>query len=191
MDLFKEFLSIFLTLFAVIDIIGSLPLIIDIKQKHGSINAASITISAAFIMILFLFIGDSFLNVMGIDVHSFAVAGSIVLFIIGLEMVLGANFFKTDPSNSAGTIVPLAFPVIAGTGTLTTILSLKAAYENWQILVAIVANLLVIFIVLKTSSIIEKALGKTGMAIMRKFFGIILLSIAIKLFSNNVGLIVP
>jgi len=168
-----------------------LPLIIDIKQKHGSINAASITISAAFIMILFLFIGDSFLNVMGIDVHSFAVAGSIVLFIIGLEMVLGANFFKTDPSNSAGTIVPLAFPVIAGTGTLTTILSLKAAYENWQILVAIVANLLVIFIVLKTSSIIEKALGKTGMAIMRKFFGIILLSIAIKLFSNNVGLIVP
>jgi len=191
MEFFKEFLSIFLILFAVIDIIGSLPLIIDLKQKHGSINAVSITISAAFIMILFLFIGDSFLSIMGIDVHAFAVAGSIVLFIIGLEMVLGANFFKTDPNSSAGTIVPLAFPIIAGTGTLTTILSLKAAYENWQILLAILANLVLIFIVLKTSSLIEKALGKTGMAIMRKFFGIILLSIAIKLFSNNVTLILP
>ncbi len=185
MDKFKEWLSIFLTLFAVIDIIGSLPLVMDIKKKHGKLNALNITISAGIIMVVFLLIGDSFLNIMGIDVKAFSIAGAIVLFILGLEMVLGASFFKSDPEATSGTVVPIAFPIIAGTGTLTTILSLKSAYTNWQILLGILANLLIIFLVLRTSAFLERALGKTGMAIMRKFFGIILLSIAIKLFGKH------
>ncbi len=185
MDIFKEWLSIFLTLFAVIDIVGSLPIIMDIKRKYGHLNALNITLSAGAIMIIFLFIGDLFLNIMGIDVKSFSLAGAVVLFILGLEMVLGVNFFKTDPDAKSGTVVPIAFPIIAGTGTLTTILSLKSAFANLQILTAIAANLVIIFIVLRTSSFLAKALGNTGMAILRKFFGIILLSIAIKLFGKN------
>lgn len=187
MEKLKIYLSIFLTLFAVIDIVGSLPLIINVKRKTGSINALKITLSSGVIMILFLLTGESLLGIFGIDVQSFAVAGSIVLFIIGLEMILGHDLFKSDPDGHASTIVPLVFPVIAGTGTLTTILSLKAQYLGWDILVGIVLNLIIIFIVLKSSKLIEKWLGKSGIALLRKVFGIILLSIALKLFGSNIG----
>lgn len=185
MNFFNDCLTIFLTLFAVIDILGSLPVIISLKQQYGDIKANSITLASGFIMILFLFTGEQLLKVIGIDVGSFAVAGSIVIFILGLEMILGVNFFKADPAAGSGTVVPIAFPIIAGAGTLTTIISLKAAYSWYQILIGIVANLVIIFLVLHSSTWVERKIGTSGLAIMRKFFGIILLSIAIKLFKNN------
>lgn len=187
MEKFKIYLSIFLTLFAVIDIIGALPLIIQVKQKNGSINPVKITLFSGTVMILFLLLGESLLSIFGIDVGSFAVAGSIVLFIIGLEMILGHDFFKSDPHGQPSTIIPLVFPVFAGTGTLTTILSLKASYNGWDILIGILANLVLIYIVLRSSRIIEHWLGKNGVALLRKVFGIILLSISLKLFGSNIG----
>jgi len=190
MEHFKIYLSIFLTLFAVIDVIGSLPLIIEVKQKNGSINPLKITLLSGVVMILFLLLGESLLGIFGVDVGSFAVAGSIVLFIIGLEMILGHSFFKPDPNGQSSTIIPLVFPVFAGTGTLTTILSLKASYEAWDILVAILANLVLIYLVLQSSKVVERWLGKNGIALLRKVFGIILLSIALKLFGTHIGQII-
>jgi multiple antibiotic resistance protein len=190
MEQFKVYLSIFLTLFAVIDIVGSIPLIISVKKKHGNINPFKITLYAAVVMTLFLLVGESLLGIFGIDVGSFAVAGSIVLFIIGLEMILGHDFFKSDDSQKGKGVVPLVFPVIAGTGTLTTILSLKANYDTLDIAVGIGANLILVLIVLYSTKYIEKLLGEGGIALLRKIFGIILLSIALKLFGANIAKVI-
>lgn len=190
MDQFKIYLSIFLTLFAVIDIVGSIPLIISVKKQHGAISPLKITLYAALVMASFLLIGESLLGVFGIDVGSFAVAGSIVLFIIGLEMILGRDFFKADNTQKGKGVVPLVFPVIAGTGTLTTILSLKANYDTLEIAVGIAANLVLVLIVLYSTKYIEKLLGEGGIALLRKVFGIILLSIALKLFGANIAKVI-
>ena len=188
----QEFLSLTFTLFAVIDIIGSVPMLISLKEKLGGINPERATIISGALMILFFFIGKPFLNLLGVDVRSFAVAGSIVIFILGLEMVLGIEFFKQDNNPKAGAVVPIAFPLIAGSGTLTTIMSLKATFERtdkneWMILLAIVVNLAIIYVVLRSLNKIEKALGPAGLIAVRKFFGVILLAIAVKIFGSNVG----
>ncbi len=187
---FQEFLTLTFTLFAVIDVIGSVPMLISMKEKMGGINAWKVTLISGALMVLFFFIGKPFLNILGVDIKSFAVAGSIVIFILGLEMVLGIEFFKPDKNAPSGTIVPIAFPLIAGSGTLTTIMSLKATFERsdrneYMILVAILINLIVIYIVLRSLNLIEKALGKAGLLAVRKFFGVILLAIAVKVFASN------
>jgi multiple antibiotic resistance protein len=188
----KELLTVTFTLFAVIDIVGSVPMLISLKEKLGGINAFRATLISGGLMVLFFFLGKPFLNLLGVDVKSFAVAGSIVIFILGLEMVLGIEFFKADNNPKAGTIVPIAFPLIAGSGTLTTIMSLKATFERsdkneWMILIAIVFNLIIIYIVLRSLNKIEKVLGPAGLIAVRKFFGVILLAIAVKIFGSNVG----
>jgi multiple antibiotic resistance protein len=186
----SEFLTLSFTLFAVIDIVGSIPMLISIKEKTGRLKEWRITLISGGLMVLFFFMGKPFLNVLGVDIRSFAVAGSIVIFILGLEMVLGIEFFKADNTPSSSTVVPIAFPLIAGSGTLTTIMSLKATFERtdkneFMILLAILANLIVIYLVLKSLKFIEKALGKSGLLAVRKFFGVILLAIAIKVFAAN------
>lgn len=186
---YKAILTVTFTLFAIIDIIGSIPILISMKNKIGGIREFKVTVIAGSLMILFLFLGEPILNVLGLDVKSFAVAGSIVIFILGMEMVLGVEFFKSDGDVKASTLVPLAFPLIAGSGTLTTIMSLKANYKEVTILIAILLNLLVIYIVLKSLTRIAKLLGPSGLIAIRKFFGVILLAIAIKIFASNaVGL---
>jgi multiple antibiotic resistance protein len=187
---FQEFLTLSFTLFAVIDVVGSVPMLISIKQKMGSINAWKVTLISGGLMILFFFIGKPFLNLLGVDIKSFAVAGSIVIFILGLEMVLGIEFFKPEKDTPSGTVVPIAFPLIAGSGTLTTIMSLKATFEKtdkneFMILLAILANLIVIYFVLRSLNLIERVLGKAGLLAVRKFFGVILLAIAVKVFATN------
>ena len=183
---FKEIASVTLILFSIIDILGSIPIIIDLRRKYGEIESVKATLVAGVIMIAFLFIGEAILNLFGIDVASFAIAGAIIILIIGMEMILDRSFFKQDPhlANSAS-IVPLAFPLIAGAGSLTTLLSLKAAYSEINILIGIVVNLVFVFIVLKSSVWLEKKLGQGGFNILRKVFGIILLSLAIKLLKDN------
>ena len=187
---FQEFLTLTFTLFAVIDVVGSVPMLISMKEKMGGINAWKVTLISGALMVLFFFIGKPFLNILGVDIKSFAVAGSIVIFILGLEMVLGIEFFKPDKNAPSGTVVPIAFPLIAGSGTLTTIMSLKATFERsdrneYMILLAILINLIVIYIVLRSLNLIEKALGKAGLLAVRKFFGVILLAIAVKVFASN------
>src|SRR6478735_7169951 len=175
----KELLTVSFTLFAVIDIIGSVPVLISLKSKMGGIREARATFISGTLMILFLFIGEPFLNLLGLDVRSFAVGGSIVIFILGLEMVLGMEFFKSDPEIRAATVVPIAFPLIAGSGTLTTIISLKANYEQTTVLLAILINLFIVYIVLKSLRFVERILGPAGLIAVRKFFGVILLAIAV------------
>lgn len=186
----QEFLTLTFTLFAVIDVIGSVPLLVSMRQKMGHINAAKVTLTSGALMVLFFFIGKPFLKMLGVDIRSFAVAGSIVIFILGLEMVLGIEFFKSDKDTPSGTVVPIAFPLIAGSGTLTTIMSLKATFERqdkneYMILLAILVNLIVIFMVIRSLNWIEKVLGKSGLMAVRKFFGVILLAIAVKIFATN------
>lgn len=181
----KEIITVSFTLFAVIDIIGSIPVIINLREKIGHVQSEVATLVSGLLMTLFFFVGEQFLHVLGLDINSFALAGSIVIFIIGLEMVLGRDFFKVDPDPKAGSIVPIAFPIIAGSGTLTTIMSLKAEFQAANIYAGILINLLVIYIVLKSTSRIEKLLGKGGLLVVRKFFGVILLAIAMKIFKNN------
>ena len=188
----QEFLTLTFTLFAVIDVVGAVPMLISIKQKMGGINAWKVTFISGGLMVLFFFIGKPFLNLLGVDIKSFAVAGSIVIFILGLEMVLGIEFFKSEKGTPSGTVVPIAFPLIAGSGTLTTIMSLKATFERadkneYMILVAILVNLVVIYLVLRSLNLIERVLGKAGLMAVRKFFGVILLAIAVKVFAANVG----
>lgn len=183
-----ELITISFTLFAVIDILGSIPVLISLKDKMGGqIKTALATLVSAALMILFLFLGQQFLNILGLDVQSFAVAGSIVIFIIGLEMILGIEFFKPEKDPKSGSVVPIAFPLIAGSGTLTTIMSLKANYHDINILLGILINCVVIFVVLKSLKWIEKALGPNGLLVVRKFFGVILLAIAVKIFGANIG----
>jgi multiple antibiotic resistance protein len=186
---FREIISVTLILFAVIDILGSIPIVIDMRKRTGTVESGKATLVAGFIMILFLFLGESILRLFAVDVESFAIAGAIIIFFIGMEMVMGINFFKTDPSEAkTASIVPLAFPLIAGAGTMTTIISLRAAYEEVNILMGIVVNLIFVYIVLKASKWLERKLGVAGFNILRKVFGIILLSIAIKLFKDNIHL---
>ena len=182
---FKEIVTVGFTLFAVIDILGSLPVIISIKKKMGDINALLATAVSGGLMLAFFLIGEQMLQFMGLDIHSFAIAGSIVIFILGLEMVLGLDIFKHDENMKASTLVPVAFPLIAGSGTLTTVMSLKAAYEAYNILIAILINLIVVYITLRSVNFIERLLGPSGIAVVRKFFGVILLAIAVKIFSGN------
>lgn len=184
----SEVFTISFTLFAVIDMLGSIPVLITLRDKMGGhIRSGQATFASGFLMILFLFLGEQFLKLLGLDVHSFAVAGSIVIFIIGLEMILGVEFFKPDQNPKSGSVVPIAFPLIAGSGTLTTIMSLKANYFDINILLAILINLIVIFAVLKSLKWIEKALGPGGLSVIRKFFGVILLAIAVKIFGSNLS----
>lgn len=187
---FQEFLTLTFTLFAVIDVVGSVPMLISIKEKMGTFNPWKVTLISGALMVLFFFIGKPFLNVLGVDIKSFAVAGSIVIFILGLEMVLGIEFFKPEKGVTSGTVVPIAFPLIAGSGTLTTIMSLKATFERadrneYMILLAIVVNLIIIYLVLRSLNLVEKILGKAGLLAVRKFFGVILLAIAVKVFASN------
>ena len=182
----EELLTVTFTLFAVIDIVGSIPLLISLKEKMGgSIRSLQATLISGGLMILFLFLGKPFLKILGIDVKSFAVGGSVVIFLLGLEMVLGHEIFKGDKDASSGTAVPIAFPIIAGSGTLTTVMSLKANFDETVILLGILVNLIFIYGTLKSLKLIEKILGKAGLLAVRKFFGVILLAIAVKIFSTN------
>lgn len=182
---FKEVITAAMILFAVIDIIGSIPIIIGLKQKAGRIQSEKASLVAMLIMIIFLFLGTQILLLIGIDVYSFAVAGSLVILFLALEMVLGVQLFK-DEAPETTSVVPLAFPLIAGAGTMTTILSLKAEFHTVNIIIAIVLNMVFVYLVLKFSHIIEKILGKGGINVIRKIFGVILLAIAIKLFASNI-----
>lgn len=181
----KQIFTITMVLFAVIDIIGSIPIIVDLRARLGHIQSEKASIVAAVIMISFLFVGEEILKLIGIDANSFAVAGSFVLFFLALEMILGIRLYKEDNPSTAS-IVPIAFPLIAGAGTMTTILSLRAEFEKINIIVAIVINVILVYIVLKSSSKIEKLLGDNGLGVIRKVFGVVLLAIAVKLFAANV-----
>lgn len=185
---FKEIASVSLILFSVIDMIGNVPVIVDLRKKSGKIQSGIATIVAGLLMVTFLFLGSSILGLFGLDVNSFAVAGAIIMFIISLEMILGITLFHHDTTESGGTsIVPIAFPLIAGAGTLTTIISLKAVYESNNILVGIVVNLVFVYLVLKAANWLEQKIGPSGFSVLRRVFGIIVLSIAVKLFTDNIG----
>lgn len=181
----KQIVTATMILFAVIDIIGSIPIIIDLRQKVGHIQSEKASLVAGLIMILFLFLGEEILNLIGIDVNSFAVAGSIVILFLALEMILGVKLYKDDAPETAS-VVPLAFPLIAGAGTMTSILSLKAEYDTANIVIAIIVNIVFVYAVLKSSRKIEKVIGKGGIAVIRKIFGIVLMAIAVKLFASNI-----
>ena len=185
---FKEIATITMILFAVIDVVGSLPVLLDLQSKLGKIQSEKATIVSGAIMIVFMFVGEQILNLIGIDVSSFAIAGSFIIFFLALEMILGVKFYKEETAATAS-VVPIAFPLIAGTGTLTTLLSLRAEYVHIEnIIVAILINLIFVYIVLKNTYRLEKILGPGGINILRKVFGIILLAIAVKLFRTHAGI---
>ncbi|OAD46676.1 MarC family protein [Polaribacter atrinae] len=187
--IFKEAFTAFMVLFAVIDVIGNIPIIIDLRKKAGHIQSEKAAIIAGVIMIVFLFLGQSLLKLIGIDVHSFAVAGAFILFFIALEMILGITLYKDGDEDASGitaSVFPLAFPLIAGPGSLTTLLSLRSEFHLENIIVAVLANIILIYIVLKTSSRIERMIGPIGIQIIRKIFGVILLAISVKLFAANI-----
>ena len=185
---FEDVLTVTVTLFAIIDIVGATPLLISMKSRLGEIESGKATLASGVLMILFLIFGTKFLGLLGVDVHSFAVAGSIVIFIMALEMVLGIELFRQDPDVKSGSIIPIAFPIIAGSGTLTTVMSLRANYSIYSILIGILINLLAIYLVLKSLNFLERKLGKSGLFVIRKFFGVILLAIAVKIFKANIVL---
>ncbi len=182
---FNEIITATMVLFAVIDILGSIPIVIDLRRKVGHIQSEKASIVSAVIMIVFLYLGKEILNLVGIDVGSFAVAGSFVLFFLAIEMILGITLFKDDEPESAS-VVPLAFPLIAGAGSLTSILSLRAEFHTINILIAIILNMIFVYGVLKSSARIERIIGKAGIGVIRKVFGIILLAISVKLFVTNI-----
>ncbi|MDO6490064.1 MAG: MarC family protein [Cellulophaga sp.] len=183
---FKEIVTASMILFAVIDIIGSIPIIITLRAKVGHIQSEKASLVATLIMVAFLFVGEEILNLIGIDVNSFAVAGSFIIFFMAIEMILGITLYKDDEPETAS-IVPIAFPLIAGAGTMTSLLSLRAEYHVQNIIVAILINILFVYIVLKSSKKIERVLGKSGLSVIRKVFGVILLAIAVKLFAANIN----
>ena len=184
---FIQVFTAFMVLFAVIDIVGNIPIIIDLRKKVGHIQSEKASVIAGGIMILFLFLGQSLLSLIGIDVNSFAVAGSFILFFIALEMILGITLYKEEDENTiTATVFPLAFPLIAGPGSLTTLLSLRAEFDLQNIIIAIFLNVIFIYVVLKTCTKIERFIGPNGIKIIRKVFGVILLAIAVKLFAHNI-----
>ena len=185
---FKEIISVTLILFSVIDIIGNVPIVISLRKKTGKIYSGKATIVAGAIMIIFLFVGESILKLFGLDIQSFAIAGAIVMFLIGMEMILGITLFKSDPEEETGStssVVPIAFPLIAGAGTMTTLISLRAEFNIYNILVGVIINLIFVYIVLKSSGWLERKIGKAGFNILRKVFGIVLLAIAVKLVKTH------
>ncbi|MCK5137006.1 MAG: MarC family protein [Bacteroidales bacterium] len=184
---FVEMLAAFMVLFAVIDILGSIPIILDVKSKTGALSPGKTTLVAYGIMLLFLFIGEPLLGLFGVDISSFAIAGSVILFLMGLEMVMGIHLFNLA-SGGSGAIIPIAFPLIAGAGSITTLLSLRAEYHSINILIALSLNMIIVYLVLRLTTIFERILGPNGLHILKKFFGIILLAIAIKLFMSNTGI---
>jgi multiple antibiotic resistance protein len=187
----QEIFSVSLILFSVIDILGNIPIIIDLKNKGVQVDSLQATLVSFGLMVAFLFVGEGILKLFGLDVESFAIAGALILFFLGLEMVLGLRFFREAQGNlQHGTIVPIAFPLIAGAGTMTTIISLKSKYENLDILIAISLNIILVYLVLHYSTWIQKKLGDAGAAVLRKVFGIILLAIAIKLFKDNFHIVI-
>ena len=190
MDVFnvKEIISVTMILFAIIDILGAIPVIIELRQKAGHIQSEKASVAVLILMVGFLYAGNGLLSLIGIDIASFAIAGSLVIFFIALEMILGIKFFKEEDMSDTVSIVPLAFPLIAGAGTMTTLLSLKSQYQTQNIVVGIVLNTMFVYLVLKNVQWLEKLLGKTGVSILRKAFGVILLAIAIKLFRSNTHL---
>ena len=181
----KQIVTATMVLFAVIDVIGNVPIIVDLRSKVGHIQSEKASLVACLIMIAFLFVGEEILNLIGIDVNSFAVAGSFILFFLAIEMILGITLYKDEAPETAS-IVPIAFPLIAGAGTLTTLLSIRAEYEVQNIIVAILINIVFVYIMLKSSGKISKLLGKSGLGVIRKIFGVILLAISVKLFASNV-----
>lgn len=185
----KEIFSVTLILFSVIDILGSVPIIINLRKKVGHIQSGKATLAAGVLMLLFLVIGKSILSLFGIGVEDFAIAGALIIFALGSEMILGIELFKPDPdaSTTSASIVPIAFPLIAGAGTLTTILTLKSEFSQWNIAIGIIINLGIVYLVLKSTNWLERKLGKTGLDVLRRIFGIILLSIAIKIFKTALG----
>ncbi|WP_026462846.1 MarC family protein [Adhaeribacter aquaticus] len=185
---FKQTLSVTLILFAVIDIMGSLPIIIDMRRREGVIESEKATLVAGILMIVFLFLGQEILKLFGLDFQSFALAGALIIFLMGMEMVLGIHIFHANPEIKSGSIVPLAFPLLVGAGTMTTLLSLRAAYSLPNILAGIILNLIFVYVVLKSSGWLERKLGTAGTEILRKVFGVILLAIAIKLFKANINI---
>jgi multiple antibiotic resistance protein len=181
----KEIVTCTMVLFAVIDIVGSIPIIIGLRQKVGHIQSEKASLVAGLIMIGFLFLGEQILSLIGIDVNSFAVAGALIIFFLALEMILGIQLYK-DESSVTASIVPIAFPIIAGAGTLTSILSLRAEYDLANLIVAIIVNIIIVYVVLKSSKRIERVLGPSGIGVIRKIFGVVLMAIAVKLFAGNV-----
>ena len=185
---FSQILTASFALFAVIDVLGSIPVLISLKNKMGGFSSLRATLVSGILILLFFFLGESFLKLLGLDVSSFAIAGSIVLFILGLEMVLGWDFFKSETNAKSGAIVPIAFPIIAGSGTLTTVMSIKSLYHQYNILIAILINLIIIYIALQSLNWLERKLGPSGILVIRKFFGVILIAIAVKMFRTNMVL---
>lgn len=184
---FKEIATATMVLFAVIDIVGSIPVILSLREKSSKIRSGRASIISAVVMIIFLFVGEEILKLIGINVNEFAVAGSFILFFIALEMILGVTLFKQNEDDlSMATVFPIAFPIVAGPGSLTTLLSLRSEYSLENIIVAIVINVVFVYIVLKTSGKLQRFLGKNGIAIIEKIFGVILLAIAVKLFTSNI-----
>jgi multiple antibiotic resistance protein len=188
---FKEILTATMILFAVIDIVGNIPIIISLREKAGHIQSEMASVIAAILMIAFLFVGKQILSLIGINVNEFAVAGSLILFFLALEMILGITLFKEDENSSPklASVFPLAFPLLAGPGTLTTVLSLRAEYDIQNIIIAVIINIIFIYIVLKTSGRLQRLFGKNGIIIIRKIFGVVLLAIAVKLFTTNIQLL--
>jgi len=183
----KEILSVTTILFAIIDVLGAIPVIIELRRKAGHIQSEKASVAVLVLMVGFLYLGDKLLDLINLDLSSFAIAGSFVIFFIAMEMILGIKFFREETPETAS-IVPLAFPLIAGAGTMTTLLSLKSQYQTQNIIVGIVLNTLFVYLVLKNVKWLEKLLGQTGVNILRKAFGVILLAIAIKLFRSNTHL---
>lgn len=183
----SEIFTVSFALFAVIDMLGSIPVLLSLKKRMGEISAVQATLVSGILMLLFFFVGEQVLNFMGLDIHSFAIAGSIVIFILGLEMVLGLEIFKSEKDSKSGNVVPIAFPLIAGSGTLTTVMSLKATYHAYNILIAIFINLIFVYVTLRSLNLIERVLGPSGILVVRKFFGVILLAIAVKMFRGNIS----
>ncbi|PSK94100.1 MarC family protein [Taibaiella chishuiensis] len=184
----SEIITVTITLFAVIDILGSIPVLIGLKKKMGDINSIQATLVSGALMLLFFFAGGEMLKFMGLDVASFAIAGSIIIFFLGMEMIMGIEFFKGESGSKSGSVVPIAFPIIAGSGTLTTIMSLKASYHYYNILIGIIINLIIVLVCLRSLNFIEKLLGPSGIAVVRKFFGVVLIAIAVKIFRENAGI---
>lgn len=186
---FTQILSATMVLFAVIDIVGSIPIIITMREQVGHIQSGKATIAATLIMVIFLFAGEDLLNLFGVDIESFAVAGALVMFFLALEMILGVRIYKESEPDSAS-IVPIAFPLIAGAGTMTTLISLRSEFEVTNIIIAILINAFLVYIVLKNTERFESLLGKNGIAILRKVFGIIIMAISVKLFTTNLSALI-